>query len=271
MSIKRFFSVWFCFLRTLCLVAFLATAIYSCEDGNNNNVGTETNDDDDNDPDDDDDDDDDDDEDDPNLEKLTVTISGSISHTDYDITEKGEVSFNRFPASVKEFNEVREIIGYEPHGAVALQIMAYEMYRRNKEIGLECIKLNNTTNNITSATSRLDELFGNDANYARPYQMAAYLKGATWDNGYKPDKPYTVEIEVNQATPYQYTETYQSDMLFLDILTQGKPSGRDVVWVIKTHRPGEPSEGKYFIVNNCPNLYSQVRQISYTTPFEGLD
>ena len=202
---------------------------------------------------------------------LEVTITGSISHTDYDSSESGTVSFNRFPATVAEFQKVRDRIGGEPHGAVALQVMAYEMYRRNADIGTECIKLNNTTNNVNLAVSRLKELFGNDVNYARPYQMAAYLKDATWDNGYSPSKPYTVEVEVSKVHNYQYSNDYQNTVIYLNILTQGKPSGYDSVEVLKTSKPGEPSEGNYFIVLNCPGLYSQVRAISFDTPFQGLD
>ena len=207
----------------------------------------------------------------PNLPPLDVSISGKINPSVYTKGESGSVSFNRFPATVKEFQQVREKIGGEPHGAVALQIMAYEMYRRNRDVGTECIKLNNTLNNVTSATDRLKELFGNDANYARPYQMAAYLKGAKWDNGYSPSRPYTVEVVVSPVTPYQYSNDYQTDYLFLNVLTDGKSSGSDVLYVLKTMKPGEPSEGKYFIVQNSPGLYSQVRAISFATPFQGLD
>ena len=39
-----------------------------------------------------------------NLPRLDVSISGSISHTTYTKGQSGAVSFNRFPATVTEFN-----------------------------------------------------------------------------------------------------------------------------------------------------------------------
>ena len=35
------------------------------------------------------------------------------------------------------------------------------------------------------------------ADYACPYQVAAYLKGATPENGYNPARPHIVEVRVN--------------------------------------------------------------------------
>ena len=205
------------------------------------------------------------------LGALEVTLTGSISHTDYKPGQSGTVSFSRFPASVAEFEQVREQIGGEPHGAVALQIMAYEMYRRNRVIGEECIRLNSTTVNVALPLRRLNELFGNDTHYAKPYQIAAFLKGATSENGYNPSKPYTVEVRVHRVNRYQYNNSYQATQLYLEVLTQGKDKGVESVEVVKTLKPGEPGEGKYFIVEKCSGIYSSVKNISFTAAFNGLD
>jgi D-methionine transport system substrate-binding protein len=208
---------------------------------------------------------------DPPSGPFEVSIAGVIDHAVHTPGQSGSVTFSRFPASVAEFRSAREKIGAEPHGAVALQLMAYEMYRRNKRIGTECIRLNNTTNNVEAATVRLDQLFGDDAYYARPYQIAAFLKGASWENGYNPSKPYTVEVKVNDGRPYDNSADYQAPVLYLEVLTKGKDHGSETVYVLKTARPGEPGEGRYFIVNNSPGLYSQVKEVSFTVPFGGLD
>jgi len=202
---------------------------------------------------------------------LEVTISGTISPTVHVPSQSGTVTFNRFPATVEEFEQVREKIGKQPHGAVALQIMAYEMFRRDRTIGEECILLNTVTNNTRTAIGRLRELFGNDVNYARPYQMAAFLKGATPKNGYNPSKPYKIEVRVNKVQKYQYSNDYQTDVLYLQVLTQGKSTGAEAVSVLKTHKPGEPSNGEYYIVFTCAGLYSSVQAVSFTAPFNGLD
>ena len=202
---------------------------------------------------------------------LEVSLTGTISHTEHTPGQSGTVSFTRFPANVAEFKQVREQIGGEPHGAVALQIMAYEMFRRNRKIGEECIRLNSTTVNVTLPLSRLKELFGTEPNYAKPYQIAAFLKGATSENGYNPSKPYTVEVRVHNVNTYQYNNSYQATQLYLEIFTEGKDKGVETVEVLKTIKPGEPGDGNYFIVEKCSGLYSSVKNISFSATFNGLE
>ena len=204
------------------------------------------------------------------LDPLKVTIDGAINHTTYTKGEKGSVTFNRFPANVEEFKTVRDQIGGEPHGAVALQIMAFEMYRRDRQAGEACIKLNNTVLNVAPCTRRLKEIFGGDLVYSRAYQMAAFLKGATPENGYNPTEPYVVEVYVNPGVEYIQSNDYQTKVLVLEVTTKGKDSGRETVRVLKTARPGEASANKYFVVENSPGLYSQVKTPSFTNPFKGL-
>lgn len=205
------------------------------------------------------------------LPPIQVTIEGMINHEKLVEGQKGSVSFNRFPASFEEFKQVREKIGIEPHGAVALQIMAYEMYRRDKKIGLKCINLNSTRTNSgekSSAVRQLNSIFRPD-NSSRPYQMAAYLKGATPENGYNPEKPYTVEVIVDKGRGYGYSNDYQATVVKLMVLTAGK-SSPDPVSLVKTKDPNETSEGKYFIASQSL-LYSRVKPKGFEHPFNGLD
>ena len=203
---------------------------------------------------------------------IEVNMNGKIDHAVWSVGQTATVSFNRFPASVAEFRQIREQIGNEPHGCIALQVMAYEMFFRDKTIGKECIELNNLNVNVQKTIGRLTELCRPNDSYARPYQMAAYLKGATWENGYTPDKPYTVTIRTRPGVQYQNSTTFQAIVLYLDINVEG---GKDKCWspvsVVKTLKPGEPSEGKYFIVTDSNDMYSQVRDVSFAKPFAGLD
>ena len=204
--------------------------------------------------------------------RVEVTMNGSIDHAVWSAGQTATVSFNRFPVSVDEFRQVREQLGNEPHGCIALQVMAYEMYRRDKTVGKACIELNNLKVNVNQTVSRLNELNRPNDSYARPYQMAAYLKGATWQNGYSPDKPYTVTVRTRPGVKHENSNTFQAMILYLDINVEGgKDKGWSPVSVVKTLKPGEPSEGKYFIVNDSCDMYSQVRDVSFAKPFEGLD
>ena len=204
-------------------------------------------------------------------EPIRVTITGDISHTEYKPGQSGTITFNRFPTTVEEFKQVREQIGGEPHGAVALQIMAFEMYRHNRTIGEECIRLNTVVSGVPSPIRRLNELFGKDLNYVRPYQMAGFLKGATPANGYSPSKPYTVEVNVNPGIKHQESGIFQTNVIYLQVSAPGRKSGKVGISVLKTFKPDEPSEGKYFIIDSCGDLYFQVEPISFTTTFNGLD
>ena len=194
---------------------------------------------------------------------LEVYISGTISHTTHTPGQTGSVTFNRFPYSINEFKSVQQKIGGEPHGAVALELMAAEMYRWNAEIGTECMKLCNTPLNIDPQIRRWKELFGKDVNYNRPYQIGAFLKGATHENRYTPNEPYTIEVKVNNGRLYENTLDYQSTMLYLDVLTNGKETnGSETVYVVKPNPcRAYPNGSNYFLVDNCPGLYSQVKEI----------
>ena len=195
--------------------------------------------------------------------KLEVTISATIDHTTHTPGQIATVTFNRFPYSIDEFKAVQQQIGREPHGAVALELMAAEMYRRNAEIGIECIKLCNIPTNINLQINRWKELFGKDVNYNRPYQIGAYLKGATPENKYTPDEPYTIEVRVRNNRTYENSTDYQCKVLFLEVLTKGKETnGCDWVDVVKPQAcKSYPNGSNYFVVFNCPGLYSQVKEI----------
>ena len=203
---------------------------------------------------------------------LKVSMTGTINHTQYTEGQSATVTFSRFPKSVEEFKMVREQIGTEPQGAVALQVMAYEMFRQDRKLGEQVLRLNTTTTNISMVLNRLKSIFDGDAQSNRPYQMAAFLKGATPENGYNPEKPYTIEVIVDPATPYQASSIFQTTVLNLRVKSKGRSTGSDLVSVMKTKKPGEPGEkGTYFIVQSSTGLVSQVAPIPFDVEFKGLE
>lgn len=182
--------------------------------------------------------------------------------------KKVEVSFSRIPETIEEFEEVRAFLCASPAGAIALQVMAMEMYRKDAEMGTKAIEKNNITTNVNFMTRRLHELMGRNDSYSRPYQAAAFLKGADPSNGYNPSKPYTVVVELNPSVPSQYSNDYQAEVLYFQIYTTGSDSGkRGNISVVKTLRPGEPQG---YAVDNSPCLVSQVREKSFAAEFKGL-
>ncbi|SJZ31173.1 DUF6935 domain-containing protein [Porphyromonas cangingivalis] len=203
---------------------------------------------------------------------IEVKMSGSIDHQRCIAGQKATVTFNRFPATMKEFEQVRTQIGTEPHGAVALQVMAYEMFRRDRDLGLKCIALNNVSNHSGKDSSPIRQLTSifREGNSARPYQMASFLKGATPENGYNPTKPYTIEVFSDQGRGYEESNAYQTTVVRMYIVTSGRDDKQVPISVVKTFKPDENSNGTYFIVTSSP-LYSRCKEKSFRNEFKGLD
>ena len=205
---------------------------------------------------------------DPNRPPLEVSVGGNISVDNFVDGAGGTVAFNRFPATVNEWKEVREKIGKTIPGAIALQIMACELYRRNNTAGIECLKLNTSTAKAVSYSNLLKGVID-----TRPYQFAAYLQGASWDNGYNPTKPYTITVAVTPTSSVGYSNDYQTNIYHLFIKSNGHEvnGGLQPASVMITARPGEPGEGKYYIISELSSIFLQCKEKSFSVPFNGLD
>lgn len=200
-----------------------------------------------------------------NLPALSVSIEGEINPTTFVSGQKGSVSFNRFPASVEEFKQVRNRIGKTPHGAAALNIMALEMYRRNANIGMQCLEIIGTKNYVAPKGALMNKLKGG---VKKPYQYAAYLDGARYDNGYKPTKPYTIRVKVDEGRQYGKSS---NDIIYLNLYIVNNGSDKDAI--IKLTRHDEENmdpKNEYFLVY-MSDAYFNVRDIKFDQTFEGLD
>lgn len=190
-------------------------------------------------------------------------VRGAISHTTWNKDESSSVIFTSFPATLDEFKQAREQLGREPQGAVALQVMAFELYRRDREAGQAALQLVNTATNYNSTIYQLKEMMGKDAYYSRPYLAAALLQGATPDNAYTPSSPYTVKVRVSPTSRYQESQLLRGTVIYLQIDSQGWDTSWRGVEVVK------PEGQDYYVVSNCPAMYTQCKQIKGTwTPLK---
>ncbi len=125
----------------------------------------------------------------PDNAPITGTVAGKINHNELDMSDKASCTFDRFPWTVAKFKELQSQVATEPQGAVTMVLIAMEIFRKYPVIGEKCLYLTTTENehdpnNLGRMSKdrimyRLNELLrGNDNYYARPYQVAAYLKGA---------------------------------------------------------------------------------------------
>lgn len=181
-------------------------------------------------------------------------INKRISHTRWDGGKKTSVEFDAFPTTIDEWKAMQAKLGGEPQGAVALQVMAFELYRNNRADGEEALRLNNTPTNYNSTVERLREIMGKDRYYARPYIAWAMLKGATPENGYKVRAPYTIEMKVDPNKKYQESQLLHGTVIYLLINSKGWDTNWRGVEVVK------PEGGNYFVVSNCPAMYTQCKE-----------
>ena len=139
-----------------------------------------------------------------NYGQHTYAMRGTLNIDRYDQQATGEVTFTHVPADFAEFETVyKQFLGKTPHGTAAMMPMAMELYGRDRALGLQCLQLICYPSNVSSVTSILDTKYkassqspDNDP-YIQRYLPAAVLKGATPDNAYSPQEPYTVEMKAS--------------------------------------------------------------------------
>lgn len=182
-----------------------------------------------------------------------VSITGFVNPDQWEGDARAGVTFNNFPTSLEEWKDMRASLGNEPQGAVALQVMAFELYRNNRADGEEALKLNNTSTNYNSTVERLKEIMGKDKYYARPYIAWAMLRGATPENGYTVRPPYIIDMKVDPNKKYQESQILHGTVIYLLIDSKGWDTNWRGVEVVK------PQGSDYYVVSNCPAMYTQCK------------
>lgn len=186
---------------------------------------------------------------------LAVLLTMSFS---FSASAQTGCSIDSIPKTIEEFQTLQAELGTTPEGCIMLQLVAMEMYRRDKAVGLECLTLNNTSTNLSSVTSRLKEIFRENDSYARPYLVSTFFKGATPANGYNPDKPYTIQVRRNPV----YPDDERSQMLKGYVKhMQVYSDGYDTPWrgIDVVLQKGDT----YYRVSNCPSIYTQCKEVDF--------
>ena len=192
----------------------------------------------------------------------TYTMKGNLTAEKYRSSATGVVTFTNVPSDYEEFEALyTQFLGKTPHGTAAMMPMAMEIYGRDREEGLRCIKLICWPSNVNSVVSQLKEKFGtsqyapeNDG-YHQRYLPAAVLKGAKPQNGYNPQRPYTVDMKASVNKHQELTFMGSGRVVYLYIMSDGWDTHQRSVEIIK--QPGK----NLHQVFNCPSLYTQCKQI----------
>lgn len=197
------------------------------------------------------------------------TQKGTLTANQYDRNASGVVTFTNVPASYEEFESLyMHFLGKTPHGTAAMMVMAMEIYGRDREVGKRCIELINYPSNVKAVIPRLNDKYGtspyapaNDS-YHQRYLPAAVLKGATPQNAYTPQQPYTVEMKASVNKHQELQIVGSGTVMYLYVMGKGWDTEQRSVEIIR-----QPNQTLYKIFN-CPALYTQCKPI--LGPWPGL-
>ena len=195
------------------------------------------------------------------------TMKGNFTAQSYSPKATGVVTFTNVPQNYEEFEALyTQFLGKTPHGTAAMMPMAMEIYGRDRDEGKRCIELICYPSNVNSVVSQLNQKFStskyapaNDG-YHQRYLPAAVLKGATPENGYTPQTPYTVEMKASVNKHQELTFMGQGTVLYIYIMGKGWDTNQRSVEIIK-----QP-DSELHQVFNCPSLYTQCKPIRGTWP-----
>lgn len=195
----------------------------------------------------------------------SYTVNGDInfSATDHR-TPTATVAFTHFPADYEEFAAAyNELLGKSMQGAAAMVPMAIELYARDAGEGERALQLLCNSSSTVSGIVRIlktklvpSQYAPKDDPYLQRYMAAALLKGATADNAYTPQEPYTVELCASVNKPQRSTlNNPPSTVYYLYIIAHGWDTFQRAVDV------SQADGSDLYKVFNCPSCYTQCKNI----------
>lgn len=199
----------------------------------------------------------------PILDGNTLTY-GDHHYTLDETATSAEVTFTHFPATVREFQTLQnQLLGKSQPGTLALDLMAFEMFRRDRTKGKKCIEMCNLSVNTKQILERLGERFPEKRtdpvsnSYQQPYLVASFLKGATQENKYQPEYPYRLAFSVSTNSNKQQGEhslTFFGHIYYWNTTRAGLKDYDASVIVL--------DEDDTILVHGCSNYYLGAPDIS---------
>ena len=196
--------------------------------------------------------------------KLYLDRDGEPAEVETDIET---IFFSAFPRSKAEFAMLQDrFLGNDFAGAVVLEIMGMEMYRRDRTVGEECLKLANYSSNLLSLLNVLSQRFpktrGGEVTdaYMQPYFVAALLDGSTIDNNYTPDEPYAVTVQWKKTENHQKGTgiSFFGDVYYVSVSPGGyAKSGSPERWIGVM----VDEEAAHYEIFSCSSIIAQVANI----------
>lgn len=201
---------------------------------------------------------------------LTFTVEGKLDMNNPDVANQSEtVTWASFPVNVGELKVAQQQIGQTIGGAVALQLMAFEIYRHDNSEGEEAVKLVNYKSNVQSVLSVISQRYNHSQYapeedlYVQPYIVASNLEGATIANRYTPNEPYRLTVywdDRQSRSPVEEASVYMGGghLCNVYIVNANYSSAKRYLQVIKN------TDEAPFLIYSSSNLYTQCPPIAGT-------
>lgn len=191
----------------------------------------------------------------------TYQVKGDFKTDKITTSDFNEVTFSNIPSDYTEFEKVyKEYLGKHINGTAAMMVMAMEMYGRDKSVGERCIRLINTSNNVSSVMNILKDRYGNYTSdgYSQRYIAAALIDGAVRTNGYAPTEPYTIKCQGSPNGIKQMTMPKYGTVYYMYVIGGGWDTHQRQCEIVMFE--DDEATGLYKM-NNCPSFYTQCQQI----------
>ena len=114
-----------------------------------------------------------------------------------------QVILNSIPSSAAEFSNMPQMDITKPENTCAMFLCALQMYIDNKDAGVDAMNMLRGPRPMTP----YDIQFLRDRLRDKKYLPMAYFEGATPQNGYKPNMPYTLNV-LHDPRPQDIEEGY---------------------------------------------------------------
>jgi len=111
--------------------------------------------------------------------------------------QRRTIVFEDMPSTLEEFKALEEARMSTPFDTAALTVCALSYYPINKQLSIEMLNFLRGPHPL----SGMDLQFLADRFRDKDYVPRSYFLGATPDNDYEPNEPYSIEVEDN---PYSY-------------------------------------------------------------------
>lgn len=121
----------------------------------------------------------------------TGAVKSAVSNAG---NKKEEFTFTSLPESLDELKALPEAKLDDPYKTAALTVVALCVYAADKNIGIEMLNFLKGPRPLSNyEISFIDDRLRDGKTYV-PF---SYFKGATPENDYTPDKPYSITVESN--------------------------------------------------------------------------